>query len=77
MRSIPGKGMTAMVDARTPLLQLRSLAVSYDQDGHELRAVDAVDLDLGERECLGIVGESGSGKTQLLLSVQVLCCWPL
>ena len=69
MRSIPGTGMTAMVEARTPILQLRALGVSYGRDGHELRAVDTVDLDLGERECLGVVGESGSGKTQLLLSV--------
>jgi oligopeptide/dipeptide ABC transporter ATP-binding protein len=34
-----------------------------------LRALDALDLDLAERECLGVVGESGSGKTQLLLAL--------
>jgi len=58
-----------MVDARAPLLQLRSLSVALGRDGHELRAVDAVNLDLGKRECVGVVGESGSGKTLLLLSV--------
>ncbi|MGH8252529.1 MAG: ABC transporter ATP-binding protein [Steroidobacteraceae bacterium] len=58
-----------MVDAHAPLLQLRSLGVSYYRGGHELRAVDAVDLELRERECLGLVGESGSGKTQLLLAL--------
>jgi oligopeptide/dipeptide ABC transporter ATP-binding protein len=69
MRSIHGTSITAVDEARAPLLQLRSLGVSYHRGGHELRAVDKVDFDLHERECLGVVGESGSGKTQLLLSV--------
>jgi oligopeptide/dipeptide ABC transporter ATP-binding protein len=34
-----------------------------------LRALDALDVELAEHECLGIVGESGSGKTQLLLAL--------
>jgi len=58
-----------MTDPREPLLQLRSLAVAYRRDARELRAVDGVDLDLHERECLGVVGESGSGKSQLLLAL--------
>jgi oligopeptide transport system ATP-binding protein len=58
-----------MADSPAALLQLRSLTVSYGRGGHELRAVDEVGLDLGERECLGVVGESGSGKTQLLLAL--------
>jgi ABC-type glutathione transport system ATPase component len=51
------------------LLQARSLTVGYRSAGRELRALDCVDLDLSEHECLGVVGESGSGKTQLLLAL--------
>jgi oligopeptide transport system ATP-binding protein len=51
------------------LLRARSLTVCYSSGGRELRALDAVDIDLTEHECLGVVGESGSGKTQLLLAV--------
>jgi oligopeptide/dipeptide ABC transporter ATP-binding protein len=58
-----------MAESPAPLLQLRSLGVSYVRGARELRAVDALDLDLAERECLGVVGESGSGKTQLLLAL--------
>jgi oligopeptide/dipeptide ABC transporter ATP-binding protein len=53
----------------TALLRARSLTVTYRGGGRELRALDALDLDLVEHESLGIVGESGSGKTQLLLAV--------
>jgi oligopeptide/dipeptide ABC transporter ATP-binding protein len=58
-----------MAETPAALLQIRSLTVSYGRSGHELRAVNTVDLDLAERECLGVVGESGSGKTQLLLAL--------
>jgi oligopeptide/dipeptide ABC transporter ATP-binding protein len=51
------------------LLRARSLTVTYVNGGGELRALDAVDLDLAEHECFGVVGESGSGKTQLLLAL--------
>ena len=62
-----------MAEAGTALLQLRSLTVSYGSAERELRAVNSLDLELRERECLGVVGESGSGKTQLLLALLGLC----
>jgi oligopeptide/dipeptide ABC transporter ATP-binding protein len=62
-----------MAEARGPLLEVRGLTVRYPGPrggpGGGLRAVDALDLDLAEHECLGIVGESGSGKSQLLLAL--------
>ncbi len=51
------------------LLRARSLTVTYPGAGPELRALDALDMDLAEHECVGVVGESGSGKTQLLLAL--------
>jgi len=58
-----------MSSGENALLQARSLTVRYQGAGQELRALDAVDVDLAEHECLGVVGESGSGKTQLLLAL--------
>src|SRR5476649_89739 len=58
-----------MSNGEPVLLRARSLTVMYDGGGRELHALDAVDMDLAEHECLGVVGESGSGKTQLLLAL--------
>jgi len=44
-----------------PILSARDLAVSFGR----VRAVDGVNLDLGEGEILALVGESGCGKTTL------------
>ena len=62
-----------MASAGQVLLQLRGLSVRYGSAAREVRAVDWLDLDLAEHECLGVVGESGSGKTQLLLALLGLC----
>jgi peptide/nickel transport system ATP-binding protein len=42
---------------------LASLHRSSDSAARAFRAVDGLNFDIGEGECVGLVGESGSGKT--------------
>ncbi|TAK54846.1 MAG: ABC transporter ATP-binding protein [Gammaproteobacteria bacterium] len=56
---------------RTPdmaLLTVRNLAVRFAGMRDAVPAVDGVDLDVAEGECVALVGASGSGKSQLLLA---------
>lgn len=52
-----------------PLLSIKELHVSFDLGSAAVKAIDGVDLEMGERETLGLIGESGSGKSILGLSV--------
>jgi peptide/nickel transport system ATP-binding protein len=61
-----------------PLLQVRDLHVRFAgrvgllggrRDAVVARAVDGVDLDLGEGEIVALAGESGCGKTTLARSI--------
>jgi molybdopterin-binding protein len=46
----------------TSIYKLESVAKNYGA----VRALDSVNLDVEEGECLGVIGQSGAGKTTLL-----------
>lgn len=51
--------------AKTPLLQVENLRLSYRTERGVLQAVDGVDLELDREEALVVLGESGCGKSSL------------
>ncbi|MBN9088300.1 MAG: ABC transporter ATP-binding protein [Reyranella sp.] len=55
-----------------PLLELKTLAVSFATDDGIVRAVDGIDLSLQGGRTLGLVGESGCGKSVTSLAVMGL-----
>ena len=57
-------------------LVLSGLEVRYKTGEEECLAVSGVDLELGNREVLGIVGESGCGKTTLAMAALGLLRFP-
>jgi len=48
----------------TPVLSVRGLRVTYPGPP-QVHALDGVDLELQQGECLAVIGESGSGKSSL------------
>jgi biotin transport system ATP-binding protein len=48
------------------LFAIRNLSMVFRNDGEEKRALDGIDLDIYEGECLLIAGSNGSGKTLLM-----------
>ncbi|MBS1705435.1 MAG: ABC transporter ATP-binding protein [Armatimonadetes bacterium] len=48
------------------MIELREASLIYQDHEKEIRACDSIDLQLHEREFMGILGPSGSGKSSLL-----------
>jgi macrolide transport system ATP-binding/permease protein len=48
------------------LIELRGISRIYQMGDTEVRALDGVDLEIGEGEFIAIVGPSGSGKSTLM-----------
>ncbi|MDA4116165.1 MAG: ABC transporter ATP-binding protein [Thaumarchaeota archaeon] len=51
------------------LLEAKGLSIVFPTSRGEVKAVDQVDISLGEREFVGIAGESGAGKSTLALGM--------
>lgn len=54
--------------AGQPMLEIRGLQVSYGP----VRALDGIDLHLGEGEVLAVLGSNGAGKTTLVRAISGL-----
>ncbi|MBE9553277.1 MAG: ABC transporter ATP-binding protein [Proteobacteria bacterium] len=57
------------------LLEIRNLSVDFQTKAGLFRAVDGLDLSIGEEEVVAIVGESGSGKSVSMLALMGLLPW--
>lgn len=58
--------------ANKPLVQIKSLNVSFSTQGGEVAAVRDVSFEIPESGTLGLVGESGSGKSATALALMRL-----
>jgi peptide/nickel transport system ATP-binding protein len=65
-RAAPAAGLRSAIDTdERPVIRTEGVRKTFHQEGHEVRAVDDINLALRRGETLGLVGESGSGKTTL------------
>jgi ABC-type lipoprotein export system ATPase subunit len=55
-----------MNDGKDALIALRGVTKLHQKGRETIRALDGVDLDVGEKGMMAIVGASGSGKSSLL-----------
>src|SRR5699024_8080403 len=54
---------------KNDILNIKNLVVHYVTDDGVVKAVNGIDMDLKEKETLGLVGETGAGKTTTALSI--------
>lgn len=54
------------------LLEIKDLVVTYEVNQTVCWAVNGLNLEIAEGECLGLVGETGAGKTTTALSIMGL-----
>ena len=55
--------------SKNKLLNIKNLVVQYITDDGVVEAVNGIDIELNEKETLGLVGETGAGKTTTALSI--------
>lgn len=58
-----------MNEEKKALLQIQDLEVVYHTEGGLVQAVNGIDLEVCEKETVGLVGETGAGKTTVALSI--------
>lgn len=58
------------------ILEIKGLTIHYITRKSVVRAVNGIDLSIGERRTLGLVGETGAGKTTTALGIMRLVPHP-
>lgn len=58
------------------LLEIKGLEIRYVTDASTVEAVNGIDLEIDEGECVGLVGETGAGKTTTARGIMQLIPTP-